>query len=239
MPFGIKPASEHFQHCFYQPLEGLSGIYAVADDALVTGKGKTRSEATRNHDEIMIALLKRCQECHIKLNADKFKVKCNEVTFIGHLLTPDGIRPDPAKIKAILEMEKPTDVSGVQRLIGMVKYLGKFLSSLSDICEPLRRLTHKDTIWHWKNEHNRAFQDIRNAVTKAPVLKFFDPNMPLEGQGDASSKGLGFVLLQDGRPITYSSRALTTAEQNYSQIEKELLSQVFKNGAKSPICLWA
>ena len=121
----------------------------------------------------MIALLKRCQECHIKLNADKIKFKCNEVTYIGHLLTPDGIRPDPAKMKAILEMEKPTDVSGVQRLIGMIKYLGKFLSSLSDICEPLRGLTHKDTIWHWKNEHDKAFQDIKNAVTKAPVLKFF------------------------------------------------------------------
>ena len=64
-------------------------------------------------------------------------------------------------------------------------------------------------------------------IVSAPVLKFFDPNMPLEGQGDVSSKGLGFVLLQDGRPITYSSRALTTAEQKYSQIEKELPAQVF------------
>ena len=73
MPFGIKLASEHFQHHFNQALEGLSGIYAVADDALVTGKGKTLSEATRNHNENMIALLKRSQECHIKLNVDKIK----------------------------------------------------------------------------------------------------------------------------------------------------------------------
>ena len=183
MPFGIKPASEHFQHRFDQALEGLSGIYAVADDALVTGKGKTLSEATRNHDENMIALLKRCQECQIKLNADKFKFKCNEVTFIGHLLTPDGIRPDPAKIKAILEMEKPTDVSGVQRLIGMVKYLGKFLSSLSDICEPLRRLTHKDTIWHWKNEHDKAFQDIKMQSQKHLCSNFLTQTCHLKGKG--------------------------------------------------------
>ncbi len=99
----------------------------------------------------------------------------------------------------------------------MVKYLGKFLSSLSDICEPLRRLTQKDTVWKWTSEHDAAFQNIKTAVTKAPVLKFFDSNMPVEGQGDASSKGLGFVLLQDGKPVTYSSRALTPAEQNYSQ----------------------
>ena len=139
----------------------------------MTGKGKTYSEATKNHDENMIALLKRCQERCIKLNADKLQFKCDEVSFIGHLLTPDGVKADPAKIKAILEMEKPNDVSGVQRLIGMVKYLGKFLSSLSDICEPLRRLTHKDAAWNWNSEHDEAFQNIKNAVTKAPVLKFF------------------------------------------------------------------
>ena len=124
-------------------------------------------------------------------------------------------------------MEKPTDVSGLQRLIGMVKYLGKYQNSLSDICEPLRRLTHKNAVWNWAKEHDKAFQDTKNAVTKTPVLKFFEPNMPLEGQRDASSKGLGFVLLQEDRPVTYSSRALTSAEQNYSQIEKELLAQVF------------
>ena len=140
---GIKPASEHFQHRFDQALEDLTGVYAVADDALVIGKGRTCSEATKNHDENMIALLKRCQERCIKLNADKLQFKCDEVSFIGHLLAPDGVKADPAKIKAILEMEKPNDVSGVQRLIGMVKYLGKFLSSLFDICELLRGLTHK------------------------------------------------------------------------------------------------
>ena len=124
-------------------------------------------------------------------------------------------------------MEKPNDVSRVQRLIGMVRYLGNFLSSLSDICESLRRLTHKYAVWNWNSEHDEAFQSIKNAVTKAPVLKFFDSNMQVEGQGDASSKSLGFVLLQDGRPFTYTSRALTSAERKYSQIEKELLAQVF------------
>ena len=136
-------------------------------------------------------------------------------------------KADPAKIKAILEMEKTNDVSGVQRLIGMVKYLGKFLSSLSDICEPLRRLIHKDAVWNWKSEHDEAFQNIKNALTKAPVLKFFYSNMQVKGQKDASSKGLGFVLLHDDRPVTYTSRAFTSAEQKYCQIEKELLAQVF------------
>ena len=139
---------------------------------------------------------------------------------------------DPAKIKAICKMGKPNDVSGVQRLIGMVKYLGKFLSSLSDMCASLQRLTHKDAVWNLNSEHDEAFQNIKNAVTQAPVLKFFDSNMQVEGQGNASSKGLGFVLLQSGRPVTYTSRAFTSAKQKCSQIEKELLAQGFWNGTR-------
>ena len=87
MPFGIKSASEHCQYRFDQALEGLNGMYAIAYDALVTGKGNTLPEAMKNHDTNMIAFLKRCQEYNIKLNADKFKFKCDEVSFIGHLLT--------------------------------------------------------------------------------------------------------------------------------------------------------
>ena len=73
------------------------------------------------------------------------------------------------------------------------KYLGNFLRSLSKICEALRRLTHKDNIWHWNNEQDKAFQDIKHAFTKAPKLKFFDLNMHIQGQGVASSNGLGFA----------------------------------------------
>ena len=114
MPFGIKPASEHFQHSFDQCIEGLSGVYAVADDALITGKGETYEEAVKNHDENMLALLKQCQEKNIKLNKDKFKFKCKEISFLGHTLTQNGLKIDPAKVKAITKMERPQDVPGEQ-----------------------------------------------------------------------------------------------------------------------------
>ena len=109
----------------------------------------------------------------------------------------------------------------------MVKYLAKFLPRLSEVCESLRSLTHKDAPWEWGETHDKALQDIQRAICEAPVLKYFDHKAATEGQGDASSKGLGFVLMQEGRPVSYASRALTPAEQNYSQIEKELLAQVF------------
>ena len=124
-------------------------------------------------------------------------------------------------------MKKPLDVTGVQRLIGLVKYLSKFLSNLSQICEPIRRLTHKGVEWRWLTEQDESFRKIKEAVTTAPVLQYFDATKHTEGCGDASSQGIGFALTQNEHPITYASRALTSAEQRYSQIEKELLALVF------------
>ena len=109
----------------------------------------------------------------------------------------------------------------------MVKYLSKFLSNLSELCQPLRKLTHKDAEWQWTQEQEHVFKSLnffKVAVTQAPCLKYFSPQAQTEGQGDASQNGLGFALLQEGQPVTYASRVLTPAEQGYSRIEKELLA---------------
>ena len=161
------------------------------------------------------------------LNRDKQQLKCSETPFIAHVLTPEGVKPDPSKVDAILKMERPNDVAAVRRLVGLVNYLSKFLSKLSELCEPLRRLTHKDVEWSWSAVQEEAFQSIKHAVTSAPVLRCFNSAEPVEGQGDASSSGIGFVLMQNGQPVSYSSRALTASEKNYSQMEKKLLAHVF------------
>ena len=99
-------------------------------------------------------------------------------------------------------MKKTDDVAAVQRLMGTVRYLSKFLSDLSQICEPIRHLTHKDVLWFWTKEQDAAFNKIKEAVTSATVLKYFDSSKPTEGSGDASSQGLGFVLTQEEHPVT-------------------------------------
>ena len=194
---------------------------------LITGQGETEEEAEQDHDNNLKNLFERCREKNSKLNKAKFSLKCEEVTFIGHVLTKDGVKVDPKKAEAILKMKKPEDVAGVQRLVGMVKYLSKFLENLSDICEPLRKLTHKGVEWNWSKEQDEAFSKIKELITTAPVLKYYHASEPVEGQGDASATGLGFVLIQNDHPVTYASRTLTKAERNYSQIEKELLAQMF------------
>ena len=227
MPFGFSPAPELFQQKLDQNLEGLPGVHRIFDDLLITGKGDSLLAASQDHDRNLRSLLERCQERNIKLNREKFMFKCSQVPFIGHLLTREGLKPDPQKVEAICNMPKPEDVQAVQRFVNTVKYLSRFPEDLSDMSEPLRRLTHKDVPWEWSQEQEEAFVKIKTAVSTAPVLKFFTPSEPTEGEGDASEKGIGFALMQQGQPVTYASRALTKAEQNYSQIEKELLAQVF------------
>ena len=227
MPFGISPAPEIFQCHLDQNLEGLPGMYKIADDILIVGRGDTMEEANADHDNNLRVFLDRCRERGIKLNPDKLDFKKEEVKFMGHIIASDGLKVDPDKVAAIANMPVPENVEALQRFVGMVKYLAKFLPSLSDMSEPLRRLTHKNCEWKWGSEQQAAFDMIKRKVCEAPVLKYFDPKCATEGQGDASQNGLGFVLLQNGQPVAYASRALTPAEQRYSQIEKELLAQVF------------
>ena len=97
-------------------------------------------------------------------------------------------------------------MQAVQRFANTVKYLSRFLEDLCDMSEPLRRLTHKDVPWEWSQEQEEAFVKIKKAVSTAPVLKIFTPSEPTEGEGDASEKGIGFALMQQGQPVTYASK---------------------------------
>jgi hypothetical protein len=202
-------------------------VVAIHDDILVIGNGTTHEEAQRDHDVKVHALMRRCREKNTTLNADKVKLCCNEVTFMGHLLTDEGLKPDPDKVRAILEMPEPTDVTAVRRLIGFVNYLQRFLPNLSGVCEPLRNLTHKDTPWRWTEEQQLAFDTMKQLVGEITILKYYQPCEELTLQCDASEKGLGAVISQNGQPLAFASRALSRAEVNYAQIEKELLAVLF------------
>ena len=94
-------------------------------------------------------LMKRCQEKNLKLNKQKARVGLSEVKFIGHVISDKRLKPDNDKVQAVLDMPKPEDITGVRRFNGFVNYLSKFLPCLSDLCEPLRKLTVKGTAWHW------------------------------------------------------------------------------------------
>ena len=95
-------------------VEGLEGIYKVTDDILITDPGTTKDEAVKNYDANLLKLLERSREKNLKLNREKLQLKCTETPFIGHVLTPEGIEPDPTKVEAVLNMERPSDVAAVR-----------------------------------------------------------------------------------------------------------------------------
>ena len=227
LPFGLSVSSEIFQKRIHQALDGLPGLLDVHDDIVIYGTGDTDEEANADHDKNLETFLQRCRHKGIKLNKQKLKLKCTEFPYLGHLVTKEGLKPDPDKIKAVQEMPRPDNIKAVRRFCGFVNYLAKFMPKLSEVMEPIRNLTCKESEWNWTHEHNKAFMRIKEMATTAPLLKYYNPQEELTIQCDASERGLGAALLQQGRPVAFASRAMTETESRYAQIEKELLSVIF------------
>ena len=213
MPFGISSAPEVFQRHIHEVIEGLQGVEVVAHDFVVVGFGDTVQEATRDHDHNLEIFLHQCATKGIKLNSDKIKLRQFEVPFIGHIATSKGLRADPNKVKAITEMPKPTNVAGVQHLLGMSQYLAKFLPHLT---KPLRELTHREVEWVWDQPQERAFRQLQEAITSTPILRYYNLAEEATIQCDASQAGLGAALMQGGQPVAYVSQALTDTETRYA-----------------------
>ncbi|CAC5383949.1 unnamed protein product [Mytilus coruscus] len=221
MPFGIRSAQEVFQKRVSQLFENLKGVETDIDDILVWGT--TRQE----HNDRLRSVLNRCQEVGLTLNAEKCKFRVKEVTYIGHTLSADGVRPDQEKIRAIKEMPAPTDKKGVQRLLGTINYLAKFVPNMSAVTEPIRKLLKEEHEFIWTHEQQQAFEKLKDIITKNPVLSFYDVSKPVTVSCDASQCGLGAMLIQDNKPVAYASRSLTDAESRYANIERELLGVLF------------
>ena len=227
-PFGISPAPEEFQRRLECALEGLDGVKRIFDDILVFGVGETQAEALSDHNSKLKALFERCRTKGIKLNKGKLKLRCKEVNFVGHVICQDGLKPDPNKVQGIAEMPTPSSKQDVKRLPGMINYLQKFASDLSEIIAPMRDLLKDGNQFQWDQQvQGRSFRQVKEILSAAPVLKFFDPKEEVEIQCDASDRGLGACLMQRGQPGAYASRSMTATEVNYAQIAKEMLAILF------------
>ena len=199
----------------------LSGVTGIADDIVIFGKSET------DHDNNLIKLLDRAKENNVRFNIEKLQFKIPETKFFGHVWTKDGLKPDPEKVRAITNMQPPQNVQDLQSYLGMINYLNRFNPSLAKLSAPLRDLTKKGVSWNWYPEHDAAFNQLKDAILATDSLAYFDADKKSVIQTDASTRGLGCVLIQDGKPVTYASRTLTEAESNYSNIERELLGVVW------------
>ena len=203
-------------------LKEVNGIVCQMDDVLVFGSTK------EEHDARLAQVLKRIANTGVTLNRDKCLFGQERINFLGHVIDKNGISPDPDKLSAILKMKEPTSITEVCHFMGMVNQLGKFSPKIATISQPLRDLSSKQTPWTWGHSQEVAFQAVKDKLTKPPVLALYDPKAPTKVSADASSYGLGAVLLQklhEGwRPVAFASRSMSEVEQRYAQIEKEALA---------------
>ena len=226
LPYGISSAPGIFQRVIESVLQGISGVTVYIDDILVTGA--TQEE----HLQALDAVLIRLENANLRARTKKCSFMVPSVDYLGYRISAEGIRPVPSKVKAIKEAPVPSNVTELKAYLGLLTYYGRFLPNLSTTLAPLYVLLRKDTPWEWSDNQEKAFNQSKEMLTSSSLLVHFDPKLKLTLACDASAYGIGAVLahvMPDGseKPIGYASRSLTSAERNYSRLEKEGLACVF------------
>ena len=187
----------------------------------------------------------RLQRAGLTLNIQKCEFSQGRLKFLGQIVDAQGVHADhadPEKTRAIGHFPTRTTVTELQRFMGMVNQLGKFVPGLADINAPLRQLLRKDSAWYWDEPQQTAFQRVKEKFTSPEILAHYNPNRQTVIASDTSSTGLGAVPLQtqdngQRRRICYISRSLSDNERNYAVIKKEALASTWACGRLEEPCI--
>ncbi|HBK71150.1 MAG TPA: hypothetical protein DDZ39_05755 [Flavobacteriaceae bacterium] len=226
LPFGLTGAPATFQRCMSHILMDASHAMVYIDDILIYSIDFDE----HLHDITMV--LQRLELAGLKIKPRKCEWAKSMVTFLGHLVSSEGIKPDPKNVEKIKNFEKPVKVKGIQRFLGMAGYYRKFIPNFAKIASPLFDLTKKNDNTLWTEKHQESFEELKNRLIHFPVLRFPDMNKDFIIMTDASGYAIGAVLGQKDEMlkdhvIAYASRILKSHEVNYSVIEKEALAIVY------------
>ena len=199
------------------------GVLAIHDDVFIYGRNN------RDHDANIINLFNVAQKEELVFNSKKCVIKQESVMFFGGVFSAEGYSPDLEKIQGISEMTPPQMKQELQSFLGAVNYLQTFVPHLSSNTEPLWALLKKDNCFAWDENTNTCFQNIKSQLQKALLrpLRYYDWSKLVTLQCDASLKGLGACIIQDGQPITFTSKSLMDTETHYANIERELLAILY------------
>lgn len=226
MPFGLKNAPSTFQRVMNNILRGLQNeICAVyLDDIIIF------STSLQEHIERLRTIFQRLRDSNFKVQLDKSEFLKQNVDYLGHVITPDGIKPNPDKIAAVKNFPIPRTSTEIKSFLGLAGYYRKFIKDFAKISKPLTQCLKKDTKIVHTPEFIESFNHLKNLLINAPILQYPDFK-PFVLTTDASNFAIGAVLSQgtppNDRPIAYISRTLNKHEINLSTIEKELLAIVW------------
>ena len=229
LPFGLANAPSAFSRMIEREFpvrEYGSFVAPYFDDLLVY------SPDDQSHLGHLRKVLAKLQSAHLYAKPSKCVFAVKEVEYLGFLVSAEGIRSDPSKVAAIGEMPAPTDASGLKSFLGMIVYFSRFIRNHAALALVLTDLTKKGVPFVWTSDHQKAFEELKMALTKTPVLRPFDPRHEIVVQTDASDRAVGAVLLQRPpsgalRPVAFLSRKLSPAEFKYPVQEKEAAAIVY------------
>ncbi|CAA7021303.1 unnamed protein product [Microthlaspi erraticum] len=223
MPFGLTNAPAAFMRLmnevFHDYLDGF--VIVFIDDILVYSKTK------EEHKEHLRKVLERLRSQKLYAKFSKCRFWKREIGFLGHRVSEQGVSVDPEKIAAIQDWPQPTNATEVRSFLGLAGYYRKFVKDFSIMAKPLTRLTGKGVPFVWSEEIECAFAELKEALTKAPILTLPEPGKPYVVYTDASRIGLGCVLMQEEKVIAYASRQLRKHEENYPTHDLEMAAVVF------------
>lgn len=224
MPFGLKNAPSTFQRLMNSVLrEYVNKICIVyLDDILIF------STSLDEHLDNLKKIFKRLREAELKIQIDKCSFLQNQTEFLGHVLTPKGVKPNPRKVEIIQNLKLPNTQKKIKSFLGMTGFYRKFIKDYAKIAYPMTKYLKKNSNVN-PNDPNfiTAFEQLKDVLVSPPILRYPNFNKKFKLITDASNFALGAVLTQEGHPICYASRTLNVHERNYSTIEKELLAIVW------------
>lgn len=226
MPFGLANSPKTFERLMELTLAGLhwERCLVYIDDVIVFGKsvGETL-------DNLKL-VFERFREANLKLKPSKCTFFQEEVRYLGHIVSADGIKCEPDKISAVENWPVPESVSDVRSFLGIASYYRKFIADFSNIAFPLTQLTRKDKRFEWTDDCQISFMTLKRALTAAPILAYPTRNDKFILDTDASNFGVGAVLsqIQDGeeKVIAYGSKTLSRSQRGYCTTYRELLAVV-------------